>query len=180
MRHQHSENPKALTKNKELNLYEFLQKAGVSFEYQMHLPFKGCGLGSETKYAYIDFCIQKPWGAIFLECDENQHSAYDPSCDARRDFDSCASMALGSQHKVVILRYNPDAFKVAGITQWTSKKERQQKLIQILQTWEEDPVPDLGFARFFLFYDAESDAATLPLVARSWTEEVRAVSRRLM
>jgi hypothetical protein len=143
------------------------------------MPFRSCGLVSETAHAYIDFIIQKPWGVILLECDEEQHKAYDPSCDLRRDFDSCASIALGSQHKAVVLRYNPDAFKVGGVTRRTSKKDRQQKLIEILKSWEEDPAPGLGFARFFLFYDAADDAAPLPLVAQSWDEEVRAISRRL-
>lgn len=179
MQSQHAESPKALTKAKELDLYSALQQAGLDFEYQKYLPFRGCGLASETAFAYIDFTISKPWGAIFLECDEYQHTSYDPSCDVRRDFDTCTSIALGSQHKVVILRYNPDAFKVGRLTRRTSKKERQQRLIQILKTWDEDPVPDLGFARFFLFYDAENDVATLPLVAYRWAEEVRAVSRRL-
>ena len=30
----------------------------------------------------------------------------------RRDFDMAASVALGSGHKVLVLRRNPDAFKV--------------------------------------------------------------------
>jgi hypothetical protein len=179
MRRFHADNPKALTKSKELDLHLVLQKENINFEYQKHLPFRSCGLASETAYAYIDFAIQKPWGVILLECDEDQHKAYDPSCDLRRDFDSCASIALGSQHKAVVLRYNPDAFKVAGVTRRTSKKDRQQKLIEILNSWEEDPAPGLGFARFFLFYDAADDAAPLPLVAQSWDEEVRAISRRL-
>ena len=179
MRKFHSDNPKALTKSKELDLHLALQKENINFEYQMLLPFRSCGLASETQRAYIDFVIQKPWGAILLECDEEQHKAYDPSCDLRRDYDSCASIALGSQHKAVVLRYNPDAFKVGGVTRRTSKKDRQQKLIEILKSWEEDPAPGLGFARFFLFYDAADDAAPLPLVAQNWDKEVCAISRRL-
>ena len=112
----HSDNAKALTKRKELDLHQSLQQAGVDFEYQKHMPFKRCGLESETASAYIDFVIQKAWGVILLECDEDQRMAYDPSCDLRRDFDSCASIALGSQRKAVVLRYNPDAFKVGGVT----------------------------------------------------------------
>lgn len=170
---------KALTKSKELDIHQALQKAYVDFEYQKHLPFRGCGLASETAYAYIDFCVQMSWGVILLECDEQQHNTYDPSCDVRRDFDSCASIALGSQHKAVVLRYNPDAFKVGGRTKYTTKKERQAKLIATLHLWEDDPAPSLGFARFFLFYDAESDDAPLPLIAQHWSEDVRAVSRRI-
>lgn len=180
MQTQHADNPKALTKRKELDVYQTLQNADVAFEYQKHMPFRGCGLASETSCAYIDFCILKPWGVILLEVDEEQHAHYDTRCDPRRDFESCASIKLGSQHKAVVLRYNPDAFKVGGTTRKTSKKERQQRLIQVLQSWEEDPAPDLEFARFFLFYDAESDVATVPSISYSWTEEVRAVSRRLV
>ena len=179
MRSRHSDNPKALTKTRELDIHQALQKAGIDFDYQHHLPFRNCGLTSETAHAFIDFCIQKPWGAILLECDEQQHSIYDPSCDVRRDFDSCASIALGSQHKVIVLRYNPDAYKIGGKTRYTTKKERQARLIEILNSWEEDPAPELGFARFFIFYDAAGDTDPLPLVAQNWSEEVRALSRRL-
>jgi hypothetical protein len=168
-----------LTKTKELDLHQALQQAEIDFEYQKYLPFKACGIVSETAHAFIDFSILMPWGVVLLECDEDQHKFYDPSCDPRRDFDSCNSILQGTQHKAVVLRYNPDAFKVAGITRRTSKKDRQKKLIEILKSWEEDPAPDLGFARFFLFYDAADDAAPLPLVAESWDQEVRAVSRRL-
>ena len=67
-----------------------------------------------------------------LEVDEEQHKAYDPSCDVRRDFDMAASVALGSGHKLLVLRYNPDAFKIAGVTRRTTKKERHAQLIRLL------------------------------------------------
>ena len=77
MRSQHSGNPKALTKQKELVLYQQLQQAAVEFEYQKYIPFAGCGLNPdgayETKHAFVDFVIAKPWGYILLECDEEQH-----------------------------------------------------------------------------------------------------------
>ena len=120
-----------------------------------------------------------PWGVILLECDEHQHNAYDPSCDVRRDFDICASIAIGSQHKAIALHYNPDDFQVGGITCHMTKTERHAKLFETLQSWQEDPAPELGFARFFLYYDAENDASTLPSVAQNWSDEVRAVSRRI-
>ena len=68
----------------------------------------GCGLESETAHAYADFALPTPWGYVLLEVDEEQHKAYDPSCDVRRDFDMAASVALGSGHKLLVLRYNPD------------------------------------------------------------------------
>jgi hypothetical protein len=91
-----SDDPKALTKRKELAVHEFLRAAGVEFSYQFHIPFGSCGLGSETTRAFIDFLIPRPWGHICLEVDEGEHGAYGPSCDTRRDMDIFASVALGA------------------------------------------------------------------------------------
>ena len=175
----HSDNPKALTKSKELDVYMALADAGIDFEYQKYLPFKGCDLQSESTHCFVDFAIAMPWGALLLECDEQQHSAYPASCDVRRDFDMCASVALGSQHKVVVLRYNPDAFHVNGATRRTSKKERHAKLVATIKAFEEDPAPLLGFARFFLFYDAATDDAALPLISKEWDAAALEVSFRI-
>ena len=87
-----------------------------------HLPFRGCGLESETRRAFADFVLYASWGAVILEVDENQHRERDPSCDVRRDFDMAASVALGSARKLAIVRYNPDPFKVAGRTVRTPKE----------------------------------------------------------
>ena len=170
MRSFHAGMPKALTKQKELVLYQDLQRAGVEFEYQKHIPFAGCGLNSETKCAYVDFTITMPWGYILLECDEDQHKTYDPSCDVRRDFDMAASVALGSSHDLLIIRYNPDSYKVGGKTRTESKKDRTTRLIALL-----DYEPN-AFERIFLCYDQDVDSK-LPLVANRWGKAARQVSR---
>ena len=132
MRAKHGDNPRSVTKSKELEVHQALRDAQITFEYQHHLPFRGCGLESETAHAYADFALPTSWGYVLLEVDEEQHNAYDPSCDARRDFDMAASVALGSGHKLLVLRYNPDAFKIAGVTRRTTKKERHAQLIRLL------------------------------------------------
>ncbi|CAE7938901.1 unnamed protein product, partial [Symbiodinium sp. KB8] len=147
MRAFHGDNPKALTKTKELEVHQLLGKSGIQFEYQHHLPFRNCGLESETTRAFADFVLYASWGAIILEVDENQHSHQDPSCDVRRDFDMVASVALGSQHKLAIVRYSPDAFK------------------------EE---PEKAFQRLFLFYDRAAEDSELPAVAEDWDVVARA------
>jgi hypothetical protein len=40
MRSFHSDNPKALTKARELEVHQALQAAGFQFDYQVHLPFR--------------------------------------------------------------------------------------------------------------------------------------------
>ena len=143
-----------------------MQAADITFEYQKHLPFHGCDLESETKCAFVDFAITAPWGALLLEVDEDQHSARLASCDPHRDFDICASLALGSGHKAVILRHNPDSFRIDGKNVTVTTKEKQQRLVELLRVrLDEDPAPDKQLARFFLYDDGRSDS-TLPLVAR--------------
>jgi hypothetical protein len=167
----HSDDPKALTKRKELCVFQALTEAGISFDYQVYLPFKTCGLESETRHAFADFVIARPWGNIVLEVDEEQHSAYDPSCDPRRDFDIFASVTMGSAEKVVILRYNPDPYKVGGVTRPTSQKERLQRLLSIIEG------PEPTEKRLFLYYDRPSADATLPCVAEQWDVVARIMSR---
>ena len=146
--------------------HQSLQAAGIAFECQKHLPFHGCDLDSETKCAFVDFAITAPWGALLLEVDEDEHSGRPASCDPRRDFDMCASLALGSGHKVVVLRYNPDNFRTDGRNMTVSAKERQRRLVEVARAWLlEDPAPGKQLARFFMYYDRRSDSP-LPVVAR--------------
>ena len=175
MRSFHADNPKAPTKQKELAVHQALKDGAIQFEYQHHLPFQACGLESETRCAYPDFVIYKPWGVIILEVDESQHAAYDASCDVRRDFDMAASVALGSAQKLVILRYNPDPYKIAGQTRRTSTKDRHETLMKTINEMEEG----VGFRRLFLFYDKDSDDALLPSVAKEWDPAAREVSNNV-
>ena len=171
----HTDNPKALTKRKELDVHQALQKAGIAFDYQLRVPFAACGFTSETKYAVLDFSVTTSWGTIVLEVDEHQHASYPAACDVRRDFDIAASVALGSAEKLAILRYNPDCFRVAGKSFPVAQKTRLARLIQVIQGM---PEPQ-GFKRFFLYYDVDIETAALPTVAKEWDAAVREVSEAL-
>jgi hypothetical protein len=166
MRRCHSGDRRALTKGKEMAVHLTLTKANVSFEYQRHIPFRACGLGSETACAYVDFAIPKPWGYVLLEVDEDQHRAYDPCCDVRRDYDIAASVALGSGHKLVVLRYNPDTCKIDGKACRIGQSYRRATLLKVLA--DLDAEPESNFSRLFMFYDRESGGAVLPSVALRW------------
>ncbi len=84
--------------------------------------------------------------------------------------DIAASVALGSEHKLKIVHFNPDAFRLDGKDQHESKASRIARLLEVLS---EEPV---GFERVFLCYDGTSDSH-LPQVACSWPEAAREVSR---
>ena len=57
MRTMHGDNPRSVTKSKELEVHQALRDAQIAFEYQHHLPFRGCGLESETAHAFADFAL---------------------------------------------------------------------------------------------------------------------------
>ena len=109
-------------------------------------------------------------GYILLECDEDQHRSYDPSCNVRRDFDIAASVTMGSFHKLMIVRCNPDAYRVGGIVRTETKKDRLQRLLAVM---DHEPT---SFEMVFLCYDPD-EGATLPQVAASWDEAAKQVSR---
>jgi hypothetical protein len=82
-----------------------------------------------------------------------------------------ASVALGTGGKLVILHYNPDAFKVDGATQRLSKKERHARLLVALGELQAEE-PELPFTRLFMFYDKACADAPLPLIAQEWDSAV--------
>ena len=108
-----------------------LQRQDLAFDYQVSVPFANCGLGSETRCAFLDFLLPKPWGKVILEVDEQQHAHYPPGCDVRRDFDILASVAMGSADKLCIIRYNPDAQQIGGVTQPLNRAQREAKLLPV-------------------------------------------------
>ena len=103
MRGKHSDNPKAQTKRKELQIFHLLQTNDVPFEYQVHMPFAGCGLQDGTKCAYLDFVVPRRSCTLILEIDEGQHKVgYTTSCDLGREMNVMASVAMGSGGRVVL------------------------------------------------------------------------------
>ena len=57
----------------------------------------------------------------------------------------------GSGHKVVVLRYNPDSFRIDGMNFSVTTKERQRRLVDVVHAWLlEDPAPGKQLARFFM------------------------------
>ena len=79
-----------------------------------------------------------------------------------------ASVALGSGHKMVILHYNPDGFRIDKKNRHVSTKDHQKRLVEILRGWLlKDPVPQQELWRYFLYYDSHSDSH-LPDQAKNW------------
>ena len=151
MRLKHPTDPEALLVSGELNLHIFMESYDIKLERQVHIPFAACGLYSDTKYARVDWVINKHWGQVILELDEHQHRSYLSTCDPRRDIEIMSSVLLGSGGKLVIIRINMDDFKIGGVPQAISKQDRYNKLHEVIQQLDNEP--DQQNRRLFMYYD---------------------------
>ena len=120
---------------------------------------------------------EMPWGTLLLEVDEDQHFTYPPECDVVRDLNIASSIALGSETKAVILRYNPDHFSVDNNVQRVAKAVKLGKLMATIREYKVDPAPGLLFARRFLYYDVLQNQLEL---ATSWPREVCEISEAVV
>ena len=78
----------------------------------------------------VDFEFQHDIGVVLLEYDEQMHADRVLRCELVRQ----AEVALGyGGLPVHWIRFNPDAFKVDGVTRVTKRSEREKELLNQLQ-----------------------------------------------
>lgn len=85
---------------------------------------------------------------VILEVDEQQHLDRDPRCELLRVQDllnSCNGAPLK------LIRYNPDAFKISGVTRRTTQKERIDLLFKVLKDALESPCQELLSITYICF-----------------------------
>ena len=80
-----------------------------------------------------DFWAELPTFVLVIEVDEHQHEQYEPSCELRRLVELLAA-CMGKP--LVVIRYNPDGYKIQGETERTSTKKRQAALIDTIRKYE--------------------------------------------
>lgn len=78
----------------------------------------------------VDFEFEHALGVVLLEYDEQMHADRVLRCELVRQ----AEVALGyGGLPVHWIRFNPDAFKVDGVTRVTKREEREKELLKQLQ-----------------------------------------------
>jgi hypothetical protein len=103
-----------------------------------------------------DFLYEWPRGVLILEFDEFQHKHENKRCELVR----MLKMAFGyGGRPVTFIRYNPDAFKIKGQTQRTTKATRESALLDLLQAglYFED-FSNLITIHYVCYNNAASDA----------------------
>ena len=97
-----------------------------------------------------DFLYEWAEGVLILEYDEYAHANRDKRCELVR----MAQMSLGyGGRPVFFIRYNPDAFKVAGKTLITARVAREKELLKVLQAMIGDADYDHFLTIKYLFYN---------------------------
>ena len=112
------------------------------------------------------YTLQTSFGVV--EVDELQHScmfsqsaAYKPQKEFQRMFD--LSSAVGKP--MVIIRYNPDAFKIAGNHCRTSTIDRMHLLLEHIWFAMSTP-PSVFITVEYLFYSRVQAAVNTPFIGR--------------
>ena len=144
--------PPTRIKQHELNTEALLNKHGIEFTHNKHVPFDFNDEGGGTKSrAFIDFdIIRKDECRDILETDERQHSDYDVSCDAKRMADIYLALTLeGNTLPVTFIRYNPDSYKVNGVKRETPREVREAKLIEYIQNYKQRVQQPLSIVYFY-------------------------------
>jgi hypothetical protein len=104
-------------KRAEQRVASLLDGAGLEYKREHTVGF-ACVTGeSGRSYARVDFVLLSGGQVTFLEVDEGQHKFGDfsVSCDMARMGRIVESLAIeGNTLPVLFVRYNPDAYRVAG------------------------------------------------------------------
>ena len=100
-----------------------------------------------------DFLWETSTGVVIVEVDEEQHTHYDRRCELLRMME--VSLGYGGA-PVHWIRYNPDSFKIDGITQKICRGERARR-VDILRARLMSALAAPDFENFltieYLFYD---------------------------
>ena len=85
-------------------------------------------------------------------------------------FEFALAQSVGSRQKLMVIRYNPDAYRIGGKTKSEGEKKRIQRLLSLLQ------YKPRSFERILLCYD-QGEGERLPQEAVMWDDAARQVSR---
>lgn len=144
-------------KTKELTIKAFLEHSGIAFVHDRVLE-DSCGNRERP-----DFVIDQGTFFIIVEVDEHQHQSYqctrtctcpDPhhrhcKCQQARMLE----LSQLAQKPCVWLRYNPDTYKVNGLTAKMSAHKRQDELLRHIKHYQSMAELPEWFSVTYLYYD---------------------------
>ena len=141
----------------------WVKPPAMHYRREFSVDFKCVG-DVDGKFARVDFMLTTASGhLVALEVDECQHRFGYGSigCDMKRMTKIYETLAIEGNSQLTFLRYNPDAYKVAGETQKIKKAYREAWLVQhIEQATRHDQALSIEYA----YYDCSGASATMPMI----------------
>ena len=152
----HDTDRKRKTRVRENQVANFLRDQGLHWTaWNRQLAETACG-----RYR-PDFVYELPSHVVLVEVDEHQHAQPGYACDNARMLDIFG--AYGGT-PVVFLRFNPDAFKLGGVTKRVTLPTRLRRLETQLRA-ALDCVPPRQLTIVRLFYDDPQSTVSVSWVA---------------
>lgn len=149
-------------KKQERNLLKKLRGWGYAVDVEVTIRGKnGNCLDTNRHFSRLDFVVVNcTTHILIIECDEDQHSWYNLSCEFSRMADVHASLVLaGYTLPLHWIRYNPCGKYYIGDDLFRTKRDsREEKLREYIQSVCEGSVVPAGQnSAHYMFYDRVSD-----------------------
>ena len=148
--------PIAITRSpvKEANVSAHLSIWAAEAMIPIYDSWNKTAIGSSTAICGAfrpDFIWSRVTHSVVLEVDEHQHSSYNPKCEFQR----MCNLIGAFGEPIVIVRYNPDSFNIAGERFNTRRDYRLPLLLQRLQHALDTP-PSALITVEYLYYSQQS------------------------
>ena len=151
-----SEKKKKRMKTKENQIAKFLQKLGLKYERECSIKFDCFDTTGGTKSCRLDFVIYTEHCIIILEVDESQHrhGGYTMLCENRRTIAILGCQMFDAHcRKILLLRYNPDDFKILGEKQQVKQVNRLEMLRYMITEYKPVKLVEIHY----LYYDMDEE-----------------------
>jgi hypothetical protein len=125
---------------------------GIVFQREVHIEYSCISTGYK-KSAYLDIVAELPDKRVIFEMDEYQHKrvSYSVKCDLARMTNVMAAVACDNNSRPTLwIRFNPNAFKVDGITKGVPRHERYAALLAAMRLSVFRPTTIL-----YMYYDTQ-------------------------
>lgn len=140
-------------KKKENRVMCFLREANITVDREVPISYS-CMDATSRKSSRLDGVIDLPDRnlRIILEVDEFQHADRETSCEVARMNDSTACIRIGGEtRKLLWIRFNPDEYKVDGVSTRTRTVDRHAALESLIRSYK--PVKDTAVV--YMYYTLE-------------------------
>lgn len=154
VRRAHGTKAISYVKKREEEVVRLLDAEGIPYRREVVVSYSSI---ERAGWARLDFIIwpKDETKTMVLEVDEHQHTAYPVGYDPERLARVArVRVAAGETKPLVVVRYNPDAYRVDGMRRALHAPKRREALVRTLRTLRDAPTEG-ALSVHYLFYTTE-------------------------